>query len=164
VLNQNTGNSVTWQAPVSPVVGTIAADYQQDMLSPRYHRGLVKDTSLAIQSPLIWYPFDNDNRNAAVDRFHATVSGVTKTDDARGIPSLAYSFTSGQDIIYTKNHEDLNFTDAVSLSCWVKFEQLGTERFIISWFWQQRYVIHNTRGVGDRKTVPVFQTWRLNTN
>lgn len=147
VLNQTTGISVSWQAPATPVVATITVQVtNQDMLSTTVSAGaLVKNTSLAIQAPMIWYPFDSDNRNAAADRFHATVTGATKTEDARGIPSLAYRFTSGQNIIYTDNHVNLNFANAVSVSCWVKCEQLGSERFIISHgSWQQRYKLSIT--------------------
>lgn len=147
VLQQTTGNSVIWQAPAIPSVGEISVLVtNQEMLSTSASIGvLTKDTSIAIQTPLIWYPFDSDNRNAAADRFHATVSGATKTDDARSMPLLAYRFTSGDNIIYTDNHNDLNFADAVSLSCWVKCEQLGSERFIISHgSWQQRYKLSIT--------------------
>jgi len=147
VLNQTTGNPVTWQSPASSVVGNITVQVtNQDLLSTTVSTGaLVKDTSLTYQFPLIWYPFDFDSKNAAADRFHATVSGATKTEDARGISSLAYSFTSGQNIIYTENNADLNFGDAVSLSCWVKCEELGSERFIISHgSWQQRYKLSIT--------------------
>jgi hypothetical protein len=147
VLQQTTGNSVIWQAPAIPSVGEISVLVtNQEMLSKSASIGvLTKDTTMAIQTPLIWYPFDSDNRNAAADRFHATVSGATKTDDARSMPLLAYRFTSGNNIIYTDNHNDLNFADAVSLSCWVKCEQLGSERFIISHgSWQQRYKLSIT--------------------
>jgi len=147
VLNQTQGNSVTWQAPTSPSVGTISVKVtNQDLLSTSDSTGvLVKDTSLAGQTPLIWYPFDSDNRNAMDDRFNATVSGATKTEDPRGLPSQAYRFTSGSNIIYTENNEALNFADAVSLSCWVKCEELGSERFIISHgSWQQRYKLSIT--------------------
>jgi hypothetical protein len=59
--------------------------------------------------------------------------------------SLAYRFTSGQNIIYTPNQPELNFGGAVSLSCWVKCEQLGSERFIISHgSYQQRYKLSIT--------------------
>ncbi|MBK6964982.1 MAG: T9SS type A sorting domain-containing protein [Bacteroidales bacterium] len=146
-LNQTFGNPVTWQAPESPSVGTIMLTVtNQDLLSTTVSTGaLVKDTMMAVQTPLIWYPFDTDNKNAVADRFHATVSGATKTEDARGAPSLAYRFTSGSNIIYTENHADLNFVDAVSLSCWVKCEQFGSERFIISHgSWQQRYKLSIT--------------------
>jgi len=146
-LYQTTGNSVSWQAPSTPVVATITVQVSnQDMLSTTVSAGaLVKDTSIAIQTPLIWYPFDNDNKNAIADRFHATVSGPTKTDDARGMPSLAWRFTAGSNIIYTENQPELNFTDAVSLSCWVKCEQFGSERFIVSHgSWQQRYKLSIT--------------------
>lgn len=147
VLNQTTGISVTWQAPETPTVGTITVQVtNQDMLSTMVSVGaLVKDTSLAVQTPLIWYPFDQNNKNAVADRFHATVSGPTKTEDARGMPALAYRFTAGSNIIFTENNDDLNFTDAVSLSCWVKSEQFGSERFIFSHgSWQQRYKLSIT--------------------
>jgi hypothetical protein len=147
ILNQTTGNPVTWQAPETPSVGTISLTVtNQDMLSTTVTKGaLVKDTTMAVQTPLIWYPFDQNNSNAVADRFHATVSGATKTEDPRGAPSLAYRFTAGSNIIYTDNHADLNFSDAVSLSCWVKCEQFDTERFIVSHgSWQQRYKLSVT--------------------
>lgn len=146
-LNQTTGNSVTWQAPETPSVGTISLTVSnQDNLSTTVTTGaLVKDTAMAVQTPLIWYPFDQDNNNAVANQYHATVSGASKTADPRGAPSLAYRFTAGSNIIYTDNHADLNFEDAVSLSCWVKCEELGTERFIISHgSWQQRYKLSIT--------------------
>jgi len=106
---------------------------------------LVKDTTLGTQTPLIWYPFDTDNRNMISDRFHASVSGAIKTEDPRGMASAAYRFTAGSNIIYTDNHADLNFEDAVSLSCWVKLEQFGSERFIVSHgSWQQRWKLSVT--------------------
>lgn len=147
ILNQVSGNPVSWQAPANPVVGVITVKVtNQDMLSTTVSSTvLVKDTSLAIQAPLIYYPLDFDTRNGSSDRFHATASGVTKTEDSRGIASLAYRFTAGSDIIYTENHADLNFANAVSLSCWMKCEQFGSERFIISHgSWQQRYKLSIT--------------------
>lgn len=146
-LNQSSGNPVIWQAPGAPAVASVTVEVtNQDMLTTTVTAGvLVKDTTLADQLPLIWYPFDTDNRNMASDHFHATVSGVSKTPDARGMPSLAYRFTAGSNIIYTENHADLNFTGAVSLSCWVKCEQFGSERFIVSHgSWQQRYKLSVT--------------------
>jgi hypothetical protein len=147
VLNQTTGNTVTWLAPGNPQVGTITLTVtNQDLLSTTVTAGtLVKDTSFVAQTPLIWYPFDANNLNAVADNFHATASGVTKTDDSRGMPSLAYRFTAGQNIIFTENNSDLNFGNAISVSCWVKCEQLNTERFIISHgSWQQRYKLSIT--------------------
>jgi hypothetical protein len=146
-LNQPTGNSVSWLAPATPQVGVITLKVtNQDQLSTTISANvLVKDTALATQTPLIWYPFDFDTKNASADRFHAIASGVTKTEDSRGITSLAYRFTSGSNIIYTENNADLNFTNAVSMSCWVKCEELGSERFIISHgSWQQRYKLSIT--------------------
>lgn len=146
-LLQTSGKSVGWQASSVPAVGTISVKVtNQDQLSTILTKSvLVKDNTIAEQNPLIWYPFDTDNRNAASDRFHATVSGATKTNDALGKPSRAYRFTSGQNIISTANAPELNFGAAVCLSCWVKCEQLGSERFIISHgSWQQRYKLSIT--------------------
>ncbi|MDD4645892.1 MAG: T9SS type A sorting domain-containing protein, partial [Bacteroidales bacterium] len=146
-FSQASGNTATWQATVTPGVSKITVTVtNQDQLSTAVSvDALVKDTSLAVQSPLIWYPFDINDRNAAANRCHATASGVTKTHDARGNASMAYQFSSGQDIIYTENADDLNFSNAVSLSCWVKCGQLGSERFIISHgSWQQRYKLSIT--------------------
>ncbi len=146
-LNQTNGNSVKWQAPGTPGVATITLQVtNQENLSTTLSIGaLTKNTSLPFQAPLIWYPFDLDNRNAVADRFHATVIGASKTADAWGIASKAYRFTSGQNIISTDNNADLNFAEAVSLSCWVKCEELGSERFIISHgSWQQRYKLSIT--------------------
>jgi len=142
VLNQTTGSSVSWQAPATPGVSTITllVTNQVNLSTTVTIGALTKNTNLPSQTPLIWYPFDMDSRNAIADRFHATVIGGTKTNDAWGVALKAYRFTSGQNIIYTDNNADLNFTNAVSLSCWVKCEQFSTERFIISHgSWQQRY-------------------------
>ena len=146
-LSQSSGNTVSWQAPETPDVAEISVVVSnQDLLSAEATTGaLVKDTTFSVQEPLIYYPFDTDNQNAAANRFHATVSGAAKTEDARGKPSTAYRFTSGSNIIYTANDPELNFTDAVSLSCWVKCEHLGSERFIISHgSWQERYKLSIT--------------------
>lgn len=146
-LIQTTGKSVIWQAPTTPEVAMITVEVtNQENLKATLSIGtLVKNNNLPFQTPLIWYPFDSDNQNAASDRFHSTVTGATKTEDARGKSSLAYRFTTGQNIISTPNVPELNFADAVSLSCWVKCEQLGSERFIISHgSWQQRYKLSIT--------------------
>jgi hypothetical protein len=146
-LNQTDANPVNWLAPGTPGAGTISVTVtNQDQLSTTISAGLlVKDTTLGTQTPLIWYPFDTDNRNMISDRFHATVSGAVKTEDPRGMASAAYRFTAGSNIIYTDNHADLNFEDAVSLSCWVKLEQFGSERFIVSHgSWQQRWKLSVT--------------------
>jgi hypothetical protein len=146
-LSLPSGTSVTWQAPDKPVVATITVKVtNQDNISTTFSSGeLVKDTSLSVQTPLIWYPFDFDNLNAESAKFPATVSGAIKTDDARGLSALAYKFTSGQNIISTENQTELNFGTAVSLSCWVKCTELGSERFIISHgSWQQRYKLSIT--------------------
>jgi hypothetical protein len=160
ILGQNFGSSVTWQAPATPMVATISVEVTgQEMLSTTVSTGaLVKDTSLTYQDPLIWYPFDADNYNMAADRFHATAIGVSKSDDARGMASLAYRFSAGENIIFTENHADLNFSEAVSLSCWVRCEQLGQERFIVSHgSWQQRYKLSITPEGRLRWTVKTSQ-------
>ncbi|MBC8004933.1 MAG: LamG domain-containing protein, partial [Verrucomicrobia bacterium] len=141
-LSQTTGKTVSWQAPGTSQVDSITVKVtNQDQLTTTFSKAvLVKDLTLAEQEPLIWYPFDTDSRNATSDRFHATVTGAAKTEDARGSAEEAYRFTSGQQIIFTENQPELNFEEAISLSCWVRVEQLGAERYIISHgSWQQRF-------------------------
>lgn len=141
-LSQTTGKTVSWQTPATSQVDSITVKVtNQDQLTTTFSKAvLVKDATLAEQEPLIWYPFDSDSRNLVSDRFHATVTGATKTEDTRGRAEGAYRFTSGQQIIFTENQPELNFAQAVSLSCWINTEQLGAERYIMSHgSWQQRF-------------------------
>jgi hypothetical protein len=147
ILSYSTGATVSWHAPATASVEILSLKVtNQDGLSSLVSSEiLVKDTSIAQQSPIIHYPFDTDNLNAVSDQFHAFVVGPLKTNDARAIPLLAWRFSNGSDIIYTENTADLNFANEVSLSCWVKCELLGSERFIISHgSWQQRYKLSIT--------------------
>jgi hypothetical protein len=144
---QNNGNNIIWQAPSNPGIETITLEVvNSDQLSATLTSEiLIKDNLLSYQQALIWYPFDVNDRNAAQDRFHAISSGVSRTEDARGFPLLAYRFTSGQNIISTPNQEDLNFRDAISLAVWVKADEFNSERFIISHgSWQERYKLSIT--------------------
>jgi hypothetical protein len=158
-LSGAVGNAVTWQAPPATTVATITVKVtNQDMLSTTLSTpALIKDTTLPEKTPLIWYPLDSDEQNAVADRFHATAIGVTKTDDPRGQTEMARRFTSGTNIIYTENAAELNFTGAVSLSCWIRCEQLGSERFILSHgSWQERYKL---------SIIPEgFLRWTIKTN
>ena len=133
-LQSTTGNSVVWQAPAIPSIDTITVVVSnQELQSTTFKKAaLVKAANLSEQDPLIWYPFDTDARNAIADKFHATVTGAAKTEDARAKADLAYRFTSGQQIISTANSAELNFTDAISISCWIKADQFGAERYVIS--------------------------------
>ncbi len=158
-LNQTTGTTVNWLAPLDPSVITITLQVtNQYMLTTTVtSEALVKSNTLQSQSPIIWYPFDWDNKNHAADRFHSTVIGATKTSDARGEASLAYKFISGSNIIYTDNHNDLNFSDVISISCWIKCDQFASERFIISHgSWQERYKLS--------VTPEGFLRWTVKTN
>ncbi|MFO7617131.1 MAG: LamG-like jellyroll fold domain-containing protein [Bacteroidales bacterium] len=142
VLQVADQSTVTWIAPPVPTVAQLSVVVtNQDRLSATASlAALVKDTLLPTADPLLWYPFDEDDRNQAADQYHAVATGVTRADDPRGMPQRAYRFASGSDLIHTPNHPGLNFTDAISLSCWLKCEQFGSERFVLSHgSWQQRY-------------------------
>lgn len=141
-LQSSTGSSVVWQAPAIAAIDTITVIATNQLLeSTTFKKAvLVKATGLEDQQPLIWYPFDTDARNAAADKFHATVTGAAKAEDPRGRADMAYRFTAGSQIISTENSPELNFTDAISVSCWVKADQFGAERYVISHgSWQQRF-------------------------
>ena len=61
-ITQSNGDNITWQAPATELVGNIEVKVtNQDNLSTTVSIPvLVKDTLMADQSPLIWYPFDTD--------------------------------------------------------------------------------------------------------
>ncbi len=141
------GNNATWQAPASTGVYTITvqATNQDNASTTVSTPALVKDTTLQISQPVIWYPLDYNELNAAQDDFHLSRNGGMKTSDARDIPYLAFRFTQGSDILYTANDPLLNFSGPISISCWIRCEQLGSECYIISHgSYQQRYKLSVT--------------------
>jgi hypothetical protein len=58
--------------------------------------------------------------------------GVDAAADPRGEASKAYFFDSGGDIISLANSAELNFTDKITISFWVRLTSLDEESFIIS--------------------------------
>lgn len=141
-LQSSTGNSVVWQAPSIPSIDTVTVIVtNQELQATTFKKAvLVKASALTEQDPLIWYSFDTDAHNLISDKFHAVVTNAAKTEDPRGKADLAYRFTSGQQIIFTANAPELNFTDAITVSCWIKADQFGAERYVISHgSWQQRF-------------------------
>jgi hypothetical protein len=71
--------------------------------------------------------------------------GVDEDADPRGEASKAYYFDSGGDIISLVNSAELNFTDKITISFWVKLTSLDEESFIISHgSWEERWKVSVT--------------------
>ena len=59
--------------------------------------------------------------------------------------SRAYLFSSSSDIIYTSNQTALNFQDKISISFWLKIDQVPEECYVISHgSWEERYKVSVT--------------------
>lgn len=92
--------------------------------------------------PVIYYPFNGNTKNVVQNAFHATLVNAVLTNDAKGTANSAYRMQNGTQYIYTPNATELNFTDQMTLSFWIKPEQLGTEQYVISHgSWEDRFKI-----------------------
>lgn len=104
---------------------------------------LAKDLNNASSdyTPVIYYPFNGDTKNAAQDAYDALLVGATLSSDARGVENSAYKFSSSSQYTYTPNDAALNFGDKLVVSLWIKPDALpNNEQFLISHgSWEERY-------------------------
>lgn len=110
---------------------------------------LVKNNTRPAVEPMAYYPLNLNTNDYSGNEYHATSSGAHETDDAQGIENFAYSITTSDDIIYVPNAPSLNFTEAITIACWIKISPTGREAFVISHgSWEERWKISLTP---DRK-------------
>ena len=93
---------------------------------------VVKKTSTGVTPPLAYYPLDGDVNDYSGNGRHGKLQGARPATDALGIANKAFQFTSGSDVIYINNDAGLNFRDQITLSCWIKLDQLTQESYVIS--------------------------------
>ncbi len=108
---------------------------------------LVKDLNSGGEShlPIVYYSFNGDAKNKAQDAFHATSIGAVLTTDKRGNPDSAYRLANNTQYFNVPNDNALNFVNEMTLSFWIKPEDLGREQYVISHgSWEQRYKISIT--------------------
>ncbi|MDD4968980.1 MAG: T9SS type A sorting domain-containing protein [Paludibacter sp.] len=117
---------------------------------------LVKDLLVSAEpTPLVYYPFNGDTKNAAQNALNAISVGVISSTGANGVVNGAYQFPSSDSYIYTPNDPALNFRDKITVSCWVKPDALpNSEQFILSHgSWEERYKLSIIPGKKVRWTV-----------
>jgi PKD repeat protein len=155
-------SSPDWTVPAEPGIYSITLTVQNATGSATLTKQiLVKDLSLASEpAPVIYYPFNADTKNKAQDAFHAVSVGAVSTTGADGTENGAYNFPSSSAYIYVPNETALNFTDKITISFWVRPDDLpASEQFILSHgSWEERYKVSITPDRKVRWTVKTTST------
>ncbi|MFV0265854.1 MAG: LamG-like jellyroll fold domain-containing protein, partial [Draconibacterium sp.] len=74
---------------------------------------------VAPENLVTYYPLDGDATDASENGHDGTVSGATLTEDRNGTANSAYLF-DGNDGISIQHSDELNMSEALSFSCWIK--------------------------------------------
>uniref|UniRef100_UPI00321796AE LamG-like jellyroll fold domain-containing protein n=1 Tax=uncultured Draconibacterium sp. TaxID=1573823 RepID=UPI00321796AE len=74
---------------------------------------------VAPENLVAYYPLDGDATDASGNGHDGTVSGATLTEDQNGTANSAYLF-DGNDGISIQHSDELNMSEALSFSCWIK--------------------------------------------
>lgn len=137
----------TWIAPSEAGVYEIRCHVVNDS-------GLYSDTSLSVlvkplldteANPFVYYPFDGNVKDYSGNGYDAVLSGAVQAPDALGNAGRAYLFSSSSDLIYTTNQAALNFQDKITISFWLKIDQVPEETYVISHgSWEERYKVSVT--------------------
>lgn len=115
---------------------------------------LVKDDQEPAIDVLAWYPLNGDVKDYSGHGYNAILEDAQKAPDAQGNAGLAYRITSTDEVIYVPNAVSLNFTDEITLSCWISVTPTGREAFILSHgSWEKRWKISLTPDNHIRWTV-----------
>ncbi len=134
-----------WNLPDSPGIYSVTLTVTNSAGTDTFTKQvLVKDFStVAEPTPLIYYPFNGDTKNAAHDALNGININAIATAGANAALNAAYDFPSSASYIYTPNEAALNFQDKIAISFWVKPDQLiSTEQFILSHgSWEERYKV-----------------------
>ncbi|MAH45768.1 hypothetical protein CMI37_08050 [Candidatus Pacearchaeota archaeon] len=70
-----------------------------------------------------YYNFEGDTRDKSGNNHHGTNYGVEFVNSKPGLGRAA-SFDGGTDYVEVANHEDLSFTDEVTISMWIKADDV----------------------------------------
>lgn len=146
---EGAGDSVLWNAPstegdyfitcsVDDGKGGIAVD----SISVR-----VRDFSITQQGNLVaFYPFNGNANDESGNNLNGIVSGAVLTQDRFQNSSSAYNFDGINDNIKITDHNLLNFTQAITISLWIKItEFFEREAYPISHGnWENRWKISIT--------------------
>ncbi len=105
---------------------------------------VVRDSSnTSIGVPIAYYPFNGNANGESGFGNSGTVSGATLVEDRFGNANSAYHFDGVNDYIRVPNNSSINFQEAITISFWMKIEQLfDRESFPISHGgWENRWKV-----------------------
>lgn len=145
-LSAQTGNQITWQAPAAQGINTITCKVKdnENLTTELSRKLLVKQASVGTSQPFAYYPLDG-NANDYAGNHDGELAGVAAVADARGESGKAFLFDSNADIVSIPGSTDFNFTEAITVSFWVKANSIPEECFIISHgSWEERWKISLT--------------------
>ncbi|MFA3784100.1 LamG-like jellyroll fold domain-containing protein [Melioribacteraceae bacterium 4301-Me] len=146
IINQISEDSVLWTAP------EIEGDYFVKCTVDDSKGSAVKDSikvmvrdfsKYQIGNLIAFYPFNGNANDESGNGNDGIVSGATFTNDRFNNPFSALSFDGIDDKVQIKNSAFLNFQNAITISFWMKLNQLPTkEVYIISHgSWDRRYKV-----------------------
>ena len=139
------GSEVEWASPLTEGIYTISVTVEDEYgaSAQRSTNILVKVFSAGSGDLIAYYPFTGNANDVSGNNLHGAVSGALPTEDVNGDASRAYFFDGLNDNILVPNDNLLNFTGAITVTCWAKAAQLNdNELFILSHgSWQSRWKI-----------------------
>ncbi len=146
------GDKVIWESPSAEGIYKVSVLVEDGMggTVEGKLKFLVKDYSIPNTGSLIaYYSFSGNADDYSGNNLHGQVFGATATEDLDGNANNAYLFDGQNDFIKVDNDNTLNFSDAITVSCWIRPDNLsiGNESFILSHgSWQNRWKLSINSG------------------
>lgn len=146
------GDKVIWESPSTDGIYEVSVLVDDGMggMVEESLKFLVKDYSIPNPGSLIaYYPFSGNADDHSGNNLQGQVFGAIATEDLEGNENNAYLFNGQNDFIKVDNVNTLNFTDAITVSCWIRPDNLsiGHESFILSHgSWQNRWKLSINSG------------------
>jgi len=112
---------------------------------------MVRDSSYSQSGSLVaGFSFNGNGDDFSIYLNHGIPYSITWENDSNGEPGKAAGFNGTNSMIRVSNDEYLNFTDGLSVTCWINPKESVTgEQFIVSHgSWQNRWklsIINNDR-------------------
>ncbi len=146
IINQIKADSIVWEAPFQE------GDYFVEYTAADSHGAEVKD-SIKIMvrdfskyktgNLIAFYPFNGNADDESGNDNNGFITGAVFTNDRFNNPSSALYFDGINDKVQIKNSSSLNFQNAITISFWMKLDQLlSKEVYIISHgSWDKRFKV-----------------------
>lgn len=147
------GTSVTWLAPAIEGNYNIRCEVtNNDLLHTSDSLTvMVRDSSYSQSGSLVaGFNFNGNGDDFSIYLNHGLLYNMIWKDDRNGEPEKAAGFNGTNSMVRVSNDEYLNFTDGLSVTCWIKpKEEVMGEQFIVSHgSWHNRWklsIINNDR-------------------